>query len=61
MEEGILKKISEKDQAIEFHKSLDALLGKESPNDSWPPFLIEYYNNKQQKEVTKNESNSGSS
>ncbi len=38
------------DDAIEFHKVLDKKQGKESPNDSWHPFLLEYYNKLGEKE-----------
>mgnify|MGYP001609222203 CR=1 FL=1 len=32
------------DDAIDFHKAIDKKWGIESPNNSWPDFLIEYFN-----------------
>lgn len=40
----------ELEEAIELHTRLDRKQGLESPNSSWPPELIIYYNNKKEKE-----------
>ena len=40
----------ELEEAIELHTRLDKKQGLESPNSSWPPELIIYYNNKKEKE-----------
>jgi len=36
----------ELEEAVELHTRLDKNQGLESPNSSWPPELIIYYNNK---------------
>ena len=46
----------ELEEAIELHTRLDRKQGLESPNSSWPPELIIYYNNKKEK---KNENSCG--
>ena len=40
----------ELEEAVELHTRLDKKQGLESPNSSWPPELIIYYNNKKEKE-----------
>ncbi len=40
----LMEKSSDMEFAINFHKQIDKRQGKESPNDSWPKLLIEYYN-----------------
>ena len=40
----------ELEKAVELHTRLDRKQGLESPNSSWPPELIIYYNNKKEKE-----------
>ena len=40
----------ELEEAIELHTRLDRKQGLESPNSSWPPELIIYYNNKKEKD-----------
>lgn len=42
-----MSKSIDMEQAIKFHKILDKKWGLESPNNTWPPFLIEYYNTKE--------------
>ena len=45
---------SQQEEAIELHKALDKKEGYTSPNNLWPPDLIEYYN---KKEIEDNEEN----
>jgi len=40
----------ELEEAVELHTRLDKQQELESPNSSWPPELIIYYNNKKEKE-----------
>lgn len=44
----------ELDEAVLLHKRLDKKEGLKSPNNLWPPDLIEYYN---AKEIKENEEN----
>ncbi len=47
--------IQENEEAIDFHIRLDIKHEKEYPNETWPEFLINYYNKKKggDKNVTK--------
>lgn len=50
IEQGVIKMSKELDEAIKLHKALDKKEGYTSPNNLWPPDLIEYYNEKEIKE-----------
>ena len=47
---------SQQEEAIELHKALDKKEGYTSPNNLWPPDLIEYYNSKQKGNINENTS-----
>ena len=50
IEQGVIKMSKELDEAIKLHKALDKKEGYTSPNNLWPPDLIDYYNEKEIKE-----------
>lgn len=47
---GTMRMSKELDEAVKLHKALDKKEGYTSPNNLWPPDLIDYYNEKEIKE-----------